>query len=136
MKKKTGQANTQEVAPDQTQKSGQANQEVAPGQTKSGESSASNPNNTSTETTGSIGISAEQRTQVKQIITTTKVEPARVDFSVDVGVAVPSSVTLHPLPRRVVELVPAYESYEYFLLPDGRIVIVQPDTLQVVYILS
>jgi hypothetical protein len=73
---------------------------------------------------------------VKQIITTTKVEPARVDFSVDVGVAVPSSVTLHPLPRRVVELVPAYESYEYFLLPDGRIVIVQPDTLQVVYILS
>ena len=73
---------------------------------------------------------------MKQIITTTKVEPAKFDFSVDVGAAVPSSVTLHSLPPRVVEHVPAYKGYEYFMLPDGRIVIVQPDTLKVVYVLS
>src|SRR5262249_52044335 len=88
------------------------------------------------ETTGSINITTRQRTEVRQVFTTERVEPARVDFDVNVGVRVPRTVTLHRLPPRVVELVPAYEHYEYFMLADGRIVIVKPDTLEVVYVLS
>jgi hypothetical protein len=63
------------------------------------------------------------------------VEPVDVDFDVNVGVAVPRTVTLRPLPPRVIEIVPAYRDYEYFVLADGRIVIVEPDTLKIVYIL-
>jgi hypothetical protein len=73
---------------------------------------------------------------VKQVFTTTKVEPADVDIDIAVGVAVPKTVTLHRLPPRVVELVPQYKDYQYFVLADGRIIIVEPSTMEVVYILT
>ncbi|TIU54111.1 MAG: DUF1236 domain-containing protein, partial [Mesorhizobium sp.] len=40
------------------------------------------------------------------------------------------------LPARIVKIVPAYEYYEYFVLADGRIVIVDPDTYKIVLILT
>jgi hypothetical protein len=43
---------------------------------------------------------------------------------------------LQPLPRRIVQIVPAYEGYLYFVLADGRIVIVDPSSLQVVVIIA
>lgn len=89
----------------------------------------------SNETTGSINISAEQKTEVRNILVQNKVEPADVNFDVNVGVAVPTTVRLHPLPPRIVEIVPAYRGYEYFVLADGRIIIVDPSTHEVVYIL-
>jgi hypothetical protein len=49
---------------------------------------------------------------------------------------VPAAVELHPLPARIIKIVPEYRGYEFFLLPDGRIVIVEPDTLKVVLIIS
>ena len=52
-----------------------------------------------------------------------------------IGVAVPSTVVLHPLPPRVIEIVPDYRGYEYFVLADGRIIIVEPGTLKIVYVL-
>jgi hypothetical protein len=58
-----------------------------------------------------------------------------IDIDVNVGVVVPRTVTLRPLPPRVIEIVPAYRGYEYFVLADGRIVIVEPGTYKVVYIL-
>jgi hypothetical protein len=65
------------------------------------------------------------------------VEPVTtVDFDVSVGVAVPKTVVLNPLPPTVIKIVPQFEGYLFFLLPDGRIVIVEPDTLHIVYILS
>ncbi|CDN57385.1 Mg chelatase, cobalamin biosynthesis protein CobN (plasmid) [Neorhizobium galegae bv. officinalis bv. officinalis str. HAMBI 1141] len=92
-------------------------------------------NKPSNETTGSINISAEQKTEVRNILVQNKVEPADVNFDVNVGVAVPTTVRLHPLPPRIVEIVPAYRGYEYFVLADGRIIIVDPSTHEVVYIL-
>lgn len=38
----------------------------------------------------------------------------------------PSPIGLHRSPARIVKIVPACETYEYFLLADGRIVIVDP----------
>ena len=98
---------------------------------------------TSTQTdqgsTASItNVTVEQKTEITNVIRETKVSPvARVDFDISVGVEVPRhKVRLHRLPARIVKIVPAYEAYEYFVLADGRIVIVDPGTLKIVIILT
>lgn len=83
-----------------------------------------------------VNVTSEQQTEIKQVITETKIEPVpSVDFSVEVGTAVPQTITLHPLPPRIIELVPDYEGYVYFVLADGRIIIVDPDTDEIVLII-
>lgn len=98
---------------------------------------------TSTQTdqgsTASItNVTVEQKTQITQVIKETRVEPvSNVDFDISVGIEVPRhKIRLHRLPARIVKIVPAYETYEYFVLADGRIVIVDPDTLKIVLILT
>ncbi|CCV05723.1 conserved exported hypothetical protein [Mesorhizobium metallidurans STM 2683] len=89
--------------------------------------------------TGSIdNVTVEQKTEITKVIKETKVEPlSSVDFDISVGAEVPrQKVRLHRLPPRIVKIVPAYESYEYFVLADGRIVIVDPDTFKIVLILT
>jgi hypothetical protein len=83
-------------------------------------------------------VTVEQKTQITQIIHETHVRPvASVDFDISVGVEVPRhKIRLHRLPARIVKIVPAYESCEYFVLADGRIVIVDPDTYEIVAILE
>jgi len=94
-------------------------------------------NKPSSETTGSVNVTTEQQTEIKQVITETKAEPVRdVNFDINVGVTVPETVELQPLPPRIVKIVPRYEGYRYFLLADGRIVIVDPDTLEIVLIIA
>lgn len=117
-----------DAAPGQLQKSGDMERatEAAPGQMKKG---------VSDETTASIDLSAEQRTEVRNIIVESNVQPVNVDFRVSVGAVVPARVTLHPLPLRIVEIVPAYRGYQYFVLANGQIVIVEPATLEVVYVI-
>lgn len=91
-----------------------------------------------TETGAISNVTVEQKTEITQILKQEKVEPvADVDFDISVGVEVPRQrVKLRRLPPRIVEIVPAYEAYEYFVLADGRIVIVDPDTLKIVLILT
>ncbi|TIV44687.1 MAG: DUF1236 domain-containing protein [Mesorhizobium sp.] len=89
--------------------------------------------------TGAISnVTVEQKMEITQILKQERVEPvASVDFDISVGIEVPrQKVKLRRLPPRIVEIVPAYESYEYFVLADGRIVIVDPDTLTIVLILT
>ncbi|RUX97981.1 MULTISPECIES: DUF1236 domain-containing protein [unclassified Mesorhizobium] len=83
-------------------------------------------------------VTVEQKTQITQVIKETRVEPvSNVDFDISVGIEVPRhKIRLHRLPARIVKIVPAYETYEYFVLADGRIVIVDPDTLKIVLILT
>ncbi|TPM32039.1 DUF1236 domain-containing protein [Mesorhizobium sp. B2-2-2] len=94
---------------------------------------------TDQSSTASINnISVEQKTEITNVIRETRVEPvSNLDVDISVGVKVPKQkVRLHRLPHRIVEIVPAYESYEYFLLADGRIVIVDPNSYEIVAILS
>ena len=83
-------------------------------------------------------VTVEQKTQITQVIKETKVQPVpNVDFDISVGIEIPRhKIRLHRLPARIVKIVPAYESYEYFVLADGRIVIVDPDTFKIVLILT
>lgn len=89
------------------------------------------------ETTGSVGITAEKRTTIRETITRERVTPIRdVNFSVNVGIEVPRTIELRPLPARVIEIVPQYRRYRYFILADGRIVIVEPASYKIVYIIT
>ena len=58
-----------------------------------------------------------------------------VNFSVNVGTAIPRSVTLHPLPPAILTMVPAYRSYRFVLVRDD-IVIIDPDTYEIVDVIS
>lgn len=57
-------------------------------------------------------------------------------FSISIGVRVPHHIHLHRLPARIVKIVPEYEGYEFFVLDDGTIVIVDPDSYEIVYVIS
>ncbi|GLK81453.1 DUF1236 domain-containing protein [Methylopila turkensis] len=56
--------------------------------------------------------------------------------SVSVGVSVPRSVTIERLPPRIVEIVPEYAEYSYFVTDDDTIAIVDPDTYEIVYVIE
>lgn len=131
---KTGEADAKDVAPGQQQKMGEADaKEAAPGQLKKDQ--AAGEQQPSDETTASINITTEQKTEIREIIRETKVEPADIDIDLRVGIEVPRTVELHPLPPRFIEIVPEYRDYVYFVLVDGRVVIVRPNTYEVVYII-
>jgi hypothetical protein len=84
-----------------------------------------------------MDIWIEQQDAIRRAITEVDVEPvAGVDFDIFVGVAVPSTITLQPLPSRINEIVPDYEGYLFFLLADRRIVIADPDNLQIVLVIA
>jgi hypothetical protein len=83
-------------------------------------------------------VTVEQKTEIKQVVQEVDVDPIpvdRIDFDIDVGVAVPRTIEVRPLPPQIVRIVPEYEDYLYFVLADGRIVIVEPDTLEIVVII-
>ncbi|TIU33901.1 MAG: DUF1236 domain-containing protein [Mesorhizobium sp.] len=90
------------------------------------------------KTASITNVTVEQKTQITQIIHETNIQPVRdVSFDISVGVEVPRhKIRLHRLPARIVKIVPAYEDYEYFVLADGRIVIVDPNTYTIVLILT
>jgi len=112
---------------EQPAQSGQGEQPKQGEATQSGASSTQN-----------VNITVEQKTEITQIIKEEKVEPITVDVDVSVGVVVPQTVKvkLKPLPPRIVKIVPAYADYLFFVLADGRIVIVEPSTLTIVVILA
>lgn len=81
-------------------------------------------------------ISPEQQTKVRAAFSGHRVAPAR-DIGVDVrvGAVVPRSVHFYPLPPTIVSIVPDYSGYEYFMIDDSHVAIVDPDTLEVVDII-
>jgi hypothetical protein len=97
---------------------------------KSADPGAQAPSTTTTVTT-------EQRTQIRQVIISESNAPrvTNVNFSLTVGTVIPRTVTIVVLPPRVVEIYPAWRGYYYFLVGD-RIVIVEPNTLRIVFILD
>jgi hypothetical protein len=86
---------------------------------------------------GSItNVTTEQKTRIRSVFTQHHVEPARnLNVAVNVGVRLPHSVHLYPVPQDVVEIVPEYRDYDYILLDDNRVAIIDPDTFEVVDII-
>ena len=89
----------------------------------------------STNLNASININDQQRTRVTESIGRLNVQPVNnVNFSLTVGTAVPRDIRLQTLPADVVEVVPQYRGYSFFMVRD-EIVIVEPSTYQIVQVL-
>jgi len=100
------------------------------------DSSASSAPSTTTTTDASVNITTEQKTEIHQAITEINVQPAaNISFDINIGVAVPKTVVLTPLPARIIKIFPHYKGFMFFLLADGRIVIVDPSSLKIVLII-
>lgn len=86
----------------------------------------------------SAEINAEQKTTIREHIRTEKVDRVNIDVDLNIGAALPSSVHthVHPVPVWLVEIVPAYRGYSYIVLADGRIVIIEPQSYEVVTIIT
>jgi hypothetical protein len=96
----------------------------------------------SAATTGNAATSAtaapptEKRTQITTAIRQEKVEEVRnVNFNISVGVSVPSTVRVHPVPTRVIEIYPEWRGYD-FIFVNGRYVILRPQTREIVYVIE
>jgi hypothetical protein len=139
------QTNTQPPAAGQAQQapsSNQAQQAPASGAANTTAQQPAQPstatNNTqspATNVNASVNINDQQRTRVSESITRLNVQPlTNVNFSLNVGTVVPRDLRLQTLPADVVEVVPQYRGYNFFLVSD-EIVIVEPSTYQIVTVL-
>ncbi len=83
-------------------------------------------------------IGAEQKTKIHEHVRSEKIDRVNVDFNLNVGAALPANVHthVHPVPFWLVDIVPAYRGYSYIVLADGRIVIIEPSSYEVVTIIS
>lgn len=82
-------------------------------------------------------LNSDQTTEILAVIKDAGVvAETNIDFEVSVGAKVPQNVTLLPLPLRAIQLLPQFEGYLFFMLPDGRTPIVSPDSLEIVIILG
>jgi len=78
----------------------------------------------------------EKRTQITSAFKQEKVtEVTNVNFNISVGVAVPATVRIHPLPTRIVEIYPEWRGYD-FILVRGKYIILRPKTREIVYIIE
>ena len=80
----------------------------------------------------------EQQTRIRDLVKAEKAEPAPADADARIGVVIPadSGITLRPLPAQAVKIMPAYANHQYFVMADGRIVILDPRSREVVYVLK
>lgn len=88
---------------------------------------------TSPATTGSITIAPEQRTVIRQKLSSTK--PVMVQEKVTVGWTVPQSVELQPVPETIVTDIPSVKGYRYFV-SEGHVVLVEPQSRKVVTVIE
>lgn len=132
----TGETGGQATAEGDKATEGETTPESTAGASNSEETEDSAQSAPSTETTASIDIDTEQRTEIRNVIVESDAKPVDIDIDVNVGAVVPRTVELRPLPPRIIEIVPAYRAYKYILLADGRILIIEPATLKIVYVIT
>jgi hypothetical protein len=82
-------------------------------------------------------MTTEQRTTIRETVIRSGNAPrvANVNFSINVGVVVPSTVRVVEVPTTIVEIHPEWRGYRYFVVND-EIVIVEPRTLKIVAVLE
>jgi hypothetical protein len=83
-----------------------------------------------------VQVSEEKRSGVRdRLLKSSKVKKTKIDVSVSVGVTIPRSVHLYSLPPTLISYAPAYRGYDYVVLEDETILIVNPRTYVVVDVL-
>ena len=86
---------------------------------------------------GKVSLNTEQKTKIRETVLKSgpRVSKTNINFSISVGTVVPRTVTLAPLPAVLVEVNPAWRSYQYFIV-DEEIVIVEPGTMKIITIIN
>jgi hypothetical protein len=82
--------------------------------------------------TATVEIAPEQRTKIKQYVTTQKIAPVTLKERVAVGATLPSDVRLQPVPA---DWGPSVTKYQY-VYTDNHVVLVEPSTRKVVEVLD
>ena len=87
-------------------------------------------------TRAAVNLSTEQKTKVRTVIREkVKAQPlTNVNFSVSVGTRVPRDVRYYPVPAEIVQIYPAWSGY-HFILVNDQIVIIDPASFEIVYII-
>jgi len=83
---------------------------------------------------GNAHLSNDRAARIADTLLATSA-PEHVNVNVRVGEPLPGDVRLMPLPPTIVDLVPEYRDYDYFVAND-EIVIVQPSTRHVVEVIN
>lgn len=85
---------------------------------------------------GSVNLTTEQRTTIRQTVLTSNAPRAtNINFTVNVGTVVPSTVRVVEVPDTIIRIHPAWKGYRYFVYND-EIIIVEPRTLKIVAVLN
>jgi len=79
-----------------------------------------------------VEIAQDQRTKIKQYVTTQKVAPVTVKEKVTVGATLPADVRLQPVPA---DWGPSVSKYQY-IYTDNHVVLVEPSTRKVVTVID
>jgi len=79
-------------------------------------------------------LSQEQRTTIRERLSGGP-RAGNLNVNIAVGTRLPREVQVRPLPATVIEIVPQYRGYAYVLV-GSQIVIVDPDTLEIVAVLA
>ena len=82
--------------------------------------------------TATVQIAPEQRTKIKQYVTTQKVAPVTVKEKVTVGSTLPADVRLSPVPA---DWGPSVSRYQY-IYSDNNVYFVEPSTRRVITVVE
>jgi hypothetical protein len=124
-----GQQGQGQNQPNRDRDSTSTQQRQGQGQVKEGQENRSNT---------SVSLSTEERTKIREVVvkerSAPRVEKDKINFSLNVGTAVPRTVHIVEVPQEIIRIHPAWRGFKYFLVGD-EIVIVEPDTLKIVAII-
>jgi hypothetical protein len=86
---------------------------------------------------GSLSLTTEQKQTAWRDISgqAMKVKPPS-GFTAKVGAAVPSQITTHPVPVSTVSKVPELKSYNYALLDNNKLLIINPGDKKIAQIIT
>ncbi|HKS64360.1 MAG TPA: DUF1236 domain-containing protein [Xanthobacteraceae bacterium] len=82
--------------------------------------------------TATVELAPDQRTKIKQYVTTQKVAPVTIKEKVAVGATLPAEVRLSPVPA---DWGPSVSKYQYFY-SDNHVYFVDPGTRKIVTIVD
>ena len=87
-------------------------------------------------TSKNVSLTTEQKTTIRQkVLTSSAPRVEHVNFDIKVGVVVPRTVRIAPLPTTIVEIEPEWRGYMYFVRGD-EIIVVEPGSLRIVAVLE
>jgi hypothetical protein len=87
-------------------------------------------------TSKNVSLTTEQKTTIRQkVLTSSAPRVTNVDFDIKIGVAVPRTVRVAPLPATIIEIEPEWRGYMYFVSGD-QIIVVEPGSLRIVAVLD